>query len=156
MGGKFIYRVFKTDKDGKLMEQKWENWKATFKPFSDKIDKDFFSTYKKVFDVEITTAKPIPITTYKGLQEDDTFVLQATSSGKVQSMILATILDEAPTKEDGKKEYDWEDGIINSLEGQFVKFGITWTWLETRYNFKAGKAFSTAWIESLPGDENFF
>lgn len=138
VGWKFIFKSFKPDVNGRMCEVVFKKGeKPSLVPYEGKIDKEFFNTYKKVFDVSFQLEKEKVFTNYKWeTVKDKEITIQGLGSSKVQNIILATILDEAPTKEDGSKEYNWEDWIVNNLEGKVVKFGMTGKGLETRYNFK--------------------
>ena len=142
---KFIWRTFKYSADARLMEQKWNANERKFElvPFDDiKVDRDFFKTYKKVFDIEIETEKNISVENYKWTQEWNTFVIQGVSAFKIKEMLKATVIDDVP-EVDGKEMFDWEDNEYKKLTNVTLKFSVVWTWLDTSYNFKPISKFTS-------------
>ena len=112
-------------------------------PFDDiKVDRDFFKTYKKVFDIEIETEKNISVENYKWTQEWNTFVIQGVSAFKIKEMLKATVIDDVP-EVDGKEMFDWEDNEYKKLTNVTLKFSVVWTWLDTSYNFKPISKFTS-------------
>ena len=140
MWDKFLGRTFKYNEEWKLLEQKWNNDERKFNlvSFNDiKVDRDFFKTYKKVFDVKFQTADIIEIWD----QSDNTFVVQL-SAYKLQEILRNTVVDDVPVNEEWNEKFDWEDDFKMDLIDTYIKFNVTWTWLDTKYTFKTWKPFS--------------
>lgn len=152
--GKFIWRTFKYQ-DWKLLEQKWDdvNRKFSLVPFVDiKQDRDFFKTYKKVFDVTFETEQEQTIKDEKKWEiVDYSFTLQWLSAYKLQEIMRATKIEDVPVDENGKEQFDWEDEFLKDMEWVFFKFNVTWTWLDTKYTFKEVKPFGG--IKEITKDE---
>ena len=147
---KFLWRTFKYSSDDKLMEQKWDSVNRKFEliPFSDiKVDRDFFKTYKKVFDVKFQTSDIIEMWD----QSDNMFIVQL-SAYKLQEILRNTVVDDVPVNEEWNEKFDWEDDLYMNLINTFIKFNVTGTWLDTKYTFKSGKEFSDdlADISNIP------
>ena len=82
-------------------------------------------------------------------------------------MIEALELDSDVELVDGKdklgnpakvRPFDFEDNLVDELQGKYVKFKVRWEGIDTRYQFKEGKQFDivpptqSEWIsiEDLP------
>ena len=138
-----------------LREQKWENWVANFYKIKDKMDKDFYKTWGKVFDMEIELEKPIEVLKYKTksweIVSEDWNIINLTwiSAWKIKSMIRSLVEEDIPLVDWKDKawnpakveEYDFEDTWKDKLEGKFVKMKVSWSWMDTKYIFNEGKTF---------------
>lgn len=89
-----------------------------FHKVTDKIDRDFYKTYKKVFDVKVIFEQPVTVTNWKGEEETSKeVVLQQVSASKVKNMLMV-VAEVEPPLVDGKDKtgkpakvpsFDWED-----------------------------------------------
>ena len=145
--GMFVPRTFKYSK-GKIMEEKWVGETGSRKPELQetdiKIDKDFFFTYKKVFDVQLSTPVEVELDGKKGTE----FVIKGLGFSKVKDMLREDFDLKIPMVtrdvkgEDGtvtaeeKEAFDWEDSVYQSLEGKSYKMKVTGQMLDTRYQYK--------------------
>lgn len=141
-----------------IREQVWNKDlnRFEFKKVKDKIDRDWFKTYKKVFDVEFTTENPVEVETYVKDSWNikviwDKFSIMLWSS-KLRS-ILESLFDEITWEVTAK--FDWEDKEKVKLEDKYVKIKITeapiseemseeekkLARMETKYIFSEGKPF---------------
>lgn len=160
--GKFIPRTFKPVGEG-LKEQVYENGGFELKDFSDKMDRDFFKTYKKVFDVKVTLPESIDIETTKKVDgknvivNTDEIVINGLSAFKVQEMLKADF-DIVPPMNGDKVKFDWEDEFYEKLKGRTFQMQVTGEGLDTEYRFKLIEKVSasdfddmkTATDDSLP------
>lgn len=137
-----------------LREAKWDKElkQRVFYKFSDKMDRDFFSTYKKVYDVEVVVKEDVEIPQWNGEAEipttiewGSTIVLKAVPSGRLKKILETFELDSKIEKVDGKDKawnpakvlpFDWEDEVKNGLEWKFFSMRVRGTWLDTSYSFK--------------------
>ena len=157
-----VNEAFKNLKPGEkqeLREQIWEGGFPSFHKVKDKQDKEFFSTWKKVFDLEIATEVPVEVDAWdkeaKAMvkQSDTEFNVTTVSAGKLKSL-LRGVMDEDKgevipmTKGKDKagneamvEAYDWEDSLKNIAEGKYVKVKVSGEGMDTKYMFQEGKAF---------------
>jgi hypothetical protein len=144
-----------------LREAVWDKELKTrkFVKVKQKLDKDFFSTYKKVYDVEVAVKSgfTIPVWDKDAKKEVDTkfddgvsATLVAFPAGRLKNMIEALDLDKGIQLVQGKdkagndamvRPFDWEDTVKNKLEGKFVEMRVRGTGLDTKYSFREGKEF---------------
>ena len=168
-----VSAAFKNMKPGdkqELREQIWENGFPSFHKVKDKMDSDFFKTWKKVFDLEIETEQEVEVDawdkeTKSNVRRSDTeFNITCVSAGKIKSL-LRGIMDEdkgetipmIKGKDKAGNEamveaYDWEDSLKNIAEGKFVKVKVSGEGMDTKYMFQEGKEFKTT-PESPATDE---
>lgn len=153
---------FKNLKPGdkqELREQIWENGFPSFHKVKDKMDGEFFKTWKKVFDLEIETEQPMEVDAWdkdigKTKKSDTEFNITTVSAGKLKSL-LRGIMDEdkwevvpmVQGKDKAGNEamveaYDWEDSLKNIAEGKYVKVKVSGEWMDTKYMFQEGKEFA--------------
>jgi len=143
-----------------LREVIWDGNTPTYMKVKDKLDKDFWKTWGKVFDIEIEFEKELNVTRYYDKKNN----VDVTESGdvvnvtwvkawKIKSM-LRGVMDEdkgelIPLVEGKDKAgneamveaYDWEDTLKNVLEGKFVKMKVSGEGMDTKYMFQEGKEF---------------
>lgn len=142
-----------------LRELIWNNGAREFHKYTGKLDKDFFGTYKKVYDIEVVIKESFKNTVWnkdtKQEEEVEFFegtsaTLNAFSAGRLRNLIESLDLDEGLVLIDGKdklgeptlvKPYDWEDLYKAKLEGKFVSMRVRGTGLDTKYSFKEVSAF---------------
>ena len=138
-----------------LREQIWnQDGVAEFHKVKDKMDNEFYKTWKKVFDLEIEFAQPVDLKVWKRLEghvvvSDNIINLTTLSAGKLKNMIRG-VLDEPIPMTNGKDKvgnpsvvevYDFEDGMKHLLEGKFVKVKVSGSGLDTTYMFQPWKEF---------------
>ena len=143
--GKFLWRTFKYNEDWTIMEQKWDavNKKFSLVPFMEKIDREWYKTYKKVFDIKIELEKPVTFKNWKWEDISDfEFAVQGLSAFKVKELLKATVVDDIP-EENWKEKFDWEDDEYTKLKDVTFKFSVVWTWLDTVYSFKPTSKFAS-------------
>lgn len=140
---KFIWKTFKVDKESwKFMEQKWdENKKPYLVSMTEKMDKTFFQTYKKTFDVAFETANIITIDDGKKEFTDNQFTIPVKAS-KLKD-IMRVFIEDIPMDWD-REAFDWEDNFTQNLVWNFIRFTVTWQWLDTKYTYKEWKAFTSS------------
>ena len=121
--GRFIGKTF-VEKDGKFMEKHFEKkgdkWDISLIEPTVIIDRDFFKTYKKVYDVVITTG------------EGNEFTIQGLGVYKIQLMLKADMDFDVPMNGD-KEQFDWEDSVYKNIEGRTYKMKVTGAGLDTEY-----------------------
>jgi len=136
-------------KDWKFFIKEWNADEKKFieRPFTEKIDKEFFKSHKKKYDIKIRVEKDIEINVWdKDSQsmidkEDTEFTITWLSDFMLKEMLLQTdIVEEEPMDWDNKV-WDWEEKEVEWLIGKFIKVTITWQKLDTRYKFRQWKAF---------------
>lgn len=132
--------------------------KYTYVKVKEKITREFYKTYKKVFDLAVDIDSPIEISRWdKDAQQNVTekvannVVFQGVSASKIKTMLEFLSLDEGIQLVDGKdklgnpsmvKPFDWEDTIKDSLAGKFVKVKVTGSGIDSKYIFTEGKEFT--------------
>lgn len=116
--------------------------------------------YKKVFDVEVQFQKTEKFTNYKGEEvETDEAVIQHVSSTHIKS-ILETFTDATETiKKVPRKDrmgnptmdlpFDWEDGVKDKAEKQFLKLKVIGSGMETKYVFQPSTVFAIKEAEAF-------
>lgn len=130
-----------------------------FTRVKEKLDGEFFKTYKKVFDVEVTLGETVSIPTWDKVAKQEvnsefgigeTLMLQEFSAGKLKTLLEDLELDSHVELVDGKdkmgnaakvKPYDWEDNLRKELEGRFVVIRVKGEGMDTKYKFKDGVPF---------------
>lgn len=127
---KFIPKTFK-HVDGKLLEEKWTDGTRELVPCSEKLDKEFFKTYKKVFDVVIKLPKE---QTVDGVTAD-TFAIKGLGAFKVKEMLKADFDYEVPMDEEHEK-FNWEDDVYTNIEGKTYKMKVRGEKLDTEYKIQ--------------------
>lgn len=130
--GKFIPKSFKM-KDGKWYEQLWSEEQHGF-VLSDTpavANKEWYKTYKKVFDVAIKTPAPATVDD----KTSDEFTIKALGTFKVKEMLREDFDVEIPM--DGDNEaFDWEDKVYVNVKGKSYQMKVTGKGLDTKYKFK--------------------
>lgn len=142
-----------------LREKYWDNDAKKFAFKKIMLDKAFYKTFKKVFDTDVspeTSAKfkvwdwamqkEVEVSLWLG----NTFTLRAVPAARIIGMIEALELDSDVVLVKGKtrtwdeamvRPFDFEDGKIDQLPWNFIKFKVRGEWMDTRYQFKEGKVF---------------
>ena len=123
------------------------------------MDREFFKTYKKVFDLKVVFEQPQEVKNWKNEAETgNEITLTQVSASKVKN-ILTVVADVEPPMVEWKDkagndcmvaEFDWEDKYRDALENVFVEMTVTGEGLDTKYNFSAGKEFA---VKELTLDE---
>lgn len=134
----------------------------TFVKYNGKMDKDFYSTYKKVYDVEVVVkdefknpvwdseAKSEVVKTFEG---GVSATLNSFPVGRLKNLLESLELDTGIEKVKGKDKagneamvmpFDWEDGVKNKLEGKFFSMRVRGEGLDTKYSFKEAPEFIVA------------
>lgn len=160
--GKFVGKTFvEVDVDGKKVwkEKKWDSVSRTweFVDYEGKFDKDFFSVYKKVFDVEVSFFENVTFPVYSKeegkevptvIPAGEKVVFNGIASSKIKTALEDLDLDGDVELIDGKdkagnpskvKPFDWEDETKNLLIGQIVEMRVRGEGMDTKYSFKTGK-----------------
>lgn len=142
-----------------LREQVWDkdNKRFTFTKLKTKVDRDFFKTYKKVFDVIVEFENEISVNEWNSELKKEVPVftnevqLVEVPASRIKAM-LEVLQDEQPEMMDWKDRtgnpakvpvYDYEDKMKELLKGKFCKFKVSWTWMDTKYTFLPWKEFKT-------------
>ncbi len=130
-----------------------------FARVKEKLDGEFFKTYKKVFDVEVTLGESVSIPTWDKVAKQEvnsefgigeTLMLQEFSAGKLKTLLEDLELDSKVELVKGNdkmgneamvKPYDWEDDLRRELEGRFVVIRVKGEGMDTKYKFKDGVPF---------------
>ena len=146
-----------------LREKKWnkEERRFEFSKVKDKKDRDFFSVYKKVYDIEVVSSddvvlpvwdKDIKVYVDTEVKAWETIILQWVPASRVKAMLELFELEEGIEKIQGKDKggndamvlpYDWEDLVKDKLVGKFFSFKVSGEGLDTKYIYKEGKEFET-------------
>lgn len=149
-----------------LREQVWGDGGFNFHRITDKLDKDFWKAWPKVFDLEIETENSLDVFRYHDKRTNTDVVengniinITGVSAGKIKNM-LRGIMDEdngeivpmikgkdKAGNEAMVEEYDWEDKMKDVLEGRFIKMKVSGEWMDTKYIFQPGKTFETKQVE---------
>lgn len=139
-----------------LREQIWNNNSRQFEfhKVKDKIDRDFYKTWKKVFDLVIEFEDMVEVETWKDWWnvkvKDKDVQITVVWAWKIKWMITS-LVDELPPMIDWKDkagnpakipEYDYEDKMKEQLKWKFVKMKVTGEWLDTKYVFNEWKEFN--------------
>lgn len=142
MGDKFVGRTFVYDEDKKLKEKKWDDEAKAFVlvDFSDiKVDRDFYKTYKKVFDVAIVTDNEVTVKEKRKGEMVEVvgteFVVKGLGAYKLQEMLKEDFDIDVEMNGD-RPVFDWEDNLVKRLEGSKFQMKVTGKMLETSYKFK--------------------
>ncbi len=132
----------------------------TFVKYTGKFDKDFYSTYKKVYDVEVVVKDSFKNPVWNkdaGAEVMVTFeggvsaTLNSFPSGRLKNLLESLELDTSIEKVKGKDKagneamvmpYDWEDSVKNNLEGKFFSMRVRGEGLDTKYSFKEAPEFA--------------
>lgn len=145
------------DEKMEYREKIWNNGKAEFHKVTEKMDKAFYTLFKKVFDVEVTLATPVTFNVWDSEEKREvkkaltSIRVRGLGSSKIKSMLEDLELDGEVPLVDGKdkagnpakvRPFDWEDGIRKNLEGKFVKVKVRGTGMDTKYSFKEGEPFT--------------
>lgn len=138
-----------------LREKIWNKNERVFEfhKVKDRQDREFFKTYKKVFDVKVVFEQPVTVTNWKGEEQTgNEVVLQQVGASKIKSM-LQVVAEVEPRLVDGKDKtgkpakvpaFDWEDGEKYKLKDLFVKIMVSGEGMDTKYVFTPGKEFKVA------------
>lgn len=142
VGDKFIGRTFVYE-DKKIKEKKWDDNEKKFviEDFSDiKIDRDFFKTYKKVFDVVVELDKEVEIEEKRRGEmvkaKGTEFTIKGLGAYKLQEMLKEDFDIEVAEDSEGRRPFDWEDDLVVKLEGSKFQMKVTGKGLDTSYKFK--------------------
>lgn len=159
-----------------LREKFWDNEAKKFGFKKIERIENFYKTFRKVFDVDVAPSATAKFNIWDAsLQKEieiefglgNTFTLRSVPSSRVIGMIEALELDSNVELVDGKdklgnpakvRPFDFEDNLVDELQGKYVKFKVRWEGIDTRYQFKEGKQFDivpptqSEWIsiEDLP------
>jgi hypothetical protein len=143
MGDKFVGRTFVYNEEKKLQEKKWDDNERKFilADFDDiKVDREFYATYKKVFDVEVECEKEVELEEKrKGEQvkvKGTSFVIKGLGAFKLREMLKEDFDLIVEEDSEGRRPFDWEDELVNTLEGSKYQMKVTGKMLETSYKFK--------------------
>lgn len=143
--GKFVGKTFK-EQDGKYYEEEWIEGKPVLKAEPTQFNRELFATYKKVFDVQISTPSEVTVDGKTGKE----FVLNGLGTYKVKEMLRTDFDLDIPMNGD-KELFDWEDGKYKYLEGKSFKMKVTGTGLDTSYKFKlVGEKSQPKEVEKKP------
>lgn len=122
-----------------------DQWKQKVRDGSSFVMKDGkpdFKLHKKVFDVDIVSAKPIEVEVKWEKQMVTNFTITLSAS-KLGAICKATnAFGKDIPQENGRDKWDWEDEYIATLPGNYVIFSVSGEWLGTKYTFKEGKMFN--------------
>jgi len=141
------------DAKKELRERIWNKneKKFEFHKVKDRMDRKFFKTYKKVFDLKVVFEQPQKLTNWKGEEEvGNEIVLQQVSASKVKSMLMV-VAEVEPPLVDGKDKtgkpakvpaFDWEDREKDKLNNLFIKVMVSGEGVDTKYNFTPWKEFT--------------
>jgi len=135
--GKYKPRSFKETKDG-LKESIYNQETSSFEliDITEEIGKEFFATYKKVFDVVLEVKTPTKILNTKKEEVEATEVsLRGLGAYKVKLMLKEDFDLEIPMNGD-REAFDWEDDVYKNIIGKTYKMRVTGTGLETSYQVK--------------------
>lgn len=150
--------------DGDVMELRERKWNKDARTFEfhkvkDKLDREFFATYKKVYDVEVIISQPTKLPVWDSMSKtevEETFpagtsiVLKEFPASRLKAVLEVLDLDASIQLVDGKdkagnpakvKPFDWEDDVKDLLERKFISFKVRGAGLDTTYTFKEGKEF---------------
>ena len=145
--------TIKANKDlrKELREKLWIDWQMQFHKVKDKQDREFFKTYKKVFDVKVVFEQPVTVTNWKWEEETSREVtLQQVSASKIKNMLMV-VAEVEPPLVDGKDKtgkpakvpaFDWEDRERDKLNNLFIKVMVSGEGMDTKYNFTPWKEFT--------------
>lgn len=132
----------------------------TFVKYTGKLDKDFYSTYKKVYDLEVIVKDEFKNQVWDkeaGTEVMKTFsgwvsaTLNSFPVGRLKNLLESLELDAGIEKIKGKDKagneamvmpYDWEDSVKNKLEGKFFSMRVRGEGLDTKYSFKEAPEFA--------------
>lgn len=121
--------------------------KFGFQKFKGKINKKFFTTYHKTFDVALETSEPVLVDVYDKVEKRDvlneaTNLVIPFKAAKIRAMLESLELDKGiELNAKGKMPYDYEDGIRHLVVGKFVRIVVKGEKLGTTYLYKEGKEF---------------
>ena len=133
------FRTFKQfpveGQDGKLewKEQIWndETKQMDFIPVTQKLDKSFYQTFKKHFDMEFILETPSTVVKYFSKKDNQDVVVEnerdiifALPAGKLKN-IIQSVTEYTENNPTIVTAFDWEDEARNELKGLFVKISIT-------------------------------
>lgn len=164
VGGKFIGKSFysfpKENGEGNEFREKiWDKEAKEFRfvTYTGKLDKEFFATYKKVYDVEVELARSVNLHVWDkesrsevptAVEAGEKVVFQAISASKIKTMVEDMDLDGGVVLVDGKdkagnpskvKPFDWEDGCKELLVGVLMEMKVRGEGMDTKYSFKEPK-----------------
>lgn len=155
-----------------LRLQEYDKWVGKFK-FT-KIsppNKEFFSMYKKVFDIEVTLDTKVVVDVWnKDLKKNAPYEIQpweiirltwfpaSRLQAVAQSMMLAKKLEKVEVnvkdrktwelKKEMRLPFNWEDWIINEMIGKAFEFSVDWSGLDTKYSFREVTPFMSELVGS--------
>jgi hypothetical protein len=155
-----VAELNKTVTETEYREKKWDKEARTFtfERYKGKLDRDFYSVYKKVYDVVVKLNSPITVSLWNSdsRQEEPTLItdgsevtIKAFAASKIKTMCEDLDLDKDVVLVDGKdkagnaakvKPFDWEDGVIPSLINKYVVIRVRGEGMDTKYKFKEGEA----------------
>lgn len=152
-----------------LREAVWDKdlKKRVFYKTKEKMDRDFYKVYKKVYDVEVIVQSPFKNKVWNWetkveeeveFEEGTTATLSSFPVSRLKVLLETLELDEGVELVDGKdkagnpakvKPFDWEDGVKFKLEGKFVGMRVRGEGMDTKYTFKEGKEFEYTSTEEV-------
>lgn len=144
-----------------LRERKWnkETRQFEFHKVKDKLDKEFYATYKKVYDVELFNSQDVTLPLWDSASKTEILTLVPAGSdvflkefpaSRLKALLEALDLDASIQLVDGKdkagnpakvKPYDWEDDVKELLNDKYFSFKVRGEGLDTTFTFKEGKEF---------------
>jgi len=127
-------------------------------------NKDFFKTYKKVYDIEVALKSPVTVMVWdKNANREVEYTtspwevvrLTAFPASRIQSiaqsMMLTKGIDKVEVdvkdrltgevKKEKRLPFNWEDAIVPSMVGKAFEFAVDGTGLDTKYSFKEVSPF---------------
>ena len=151
-----------------LREKKWNKEARQFEFYkvTDKLDREFFAAYKKVYDIEIVTSKDITLPLWDSASRTEVptlvpanseVILKEFPASRLKALLEALDLDGSIQLVDGKdkagnpakvKPYDWEDDVKDLLNDKFFSFKVRGEGLDTTFTFKEAKEFEVANVDS--------
>lgn len=158
-----------------LREKKWNKETRVFEfhKVKDKLDGEFWKTYKKVFDISVIVGEEAEMSTYDKLEKRNIankfpggteVVLQEMPASRVRGLLESLDLDNGVQLVSGKdkagnvamvKPYDWEDEYKEKLVGVFFKYSVKGEGLDTKFIFKEGKEFNPEALANEVQDKAF-
>jgi hypothetical protein len=149
-------------KNLELREVIWVGKQPSFQKITQKINREFFATYKKVFDVHVYLEEETKVHRYKDVYEStDEVIISGVGAGKIKKLLEDLELDVDVELIDGRDKagnpakvfpYDYEDSLISKLKGKFIVMRVRGEGLDSKYSFKSGNEFTLPTAEVFPED----
>lgn len=137
--------------------------KMEFHKYSGRLDSEFFKTFKKTFDIDVTFKAPFKVKKWNEPDGVETAAARVPVNASHVKTMLETYTNECdairliPGKDKAGnpamvKPFDWEDSLKDKLVGVFAHAKVTGTGMDTKYIWKPAAPFELKKEEEFGAD----